>query len=97
MRGLAGTAGTITSAALIMIAVFSGFVFGSDPLVKMMGLGLASAIAIDATVVRLVLVPALMKLMGRANWWLPGWLGRALPGGRDDIGSPSARSDRVLV
>ena len=85
VRGLVGTAGTITSAALIMIAVFSGFVFGSDPLVKMMGLGLASAIALDATVVRLVLVPALMKLMGRANWWQPDWLGRALPGSRHDI------------
>ena len=56
-RGLAGTARTITCAALIMVAVFSGFMFAQDPLAKMMGLGLATAIAIDATIVRLVLVP----------------------------------------
>ena len=83
MRGLAGTARTITSAALIMVAVFGGFVLGADPLVKMMGLGLATAIALDATVVRLVLVPATMKLLGEANWWLPGWLDRLLPGSPD--------------
>jgi RND superfamily putative drug exporter len=79
VRGLAGTARTITSAALIMVAVFGGFVLGDDPLTKMMGLGLATAIAVDATVVRLVLVPATMTLLGRANWWLPPWLGRLLP------------------
>jgi RND superfamily putative drug exporter len=78
--GLAGTARTITSAALIMVAVFGGFVFATDPLTKMMGLGLATAIAVDATIVRLVLVPATMKLLGRANWWLPRWLDRLLPG-----------------
>jgi RND superfamily putative drug exporter len=81
-RGLASTARTITCAALIMVAVFSGFMFGGDPLAKMMGLGLAAAIAIDATIVRLILVPATMTLLGKANWWLPGWLDRALPGGR---------------
>ena len=86
VRGLAATARTITSAALIMVVVFGGFAFGADPLAKMMGLGLATAIAIDATVVRLVLVPATMKLMGRANWWLPGWLDRVLPGGRNGTG-----------
>jgi RND superfamily putative drug exporter len=86
VRGLAGTARTITSAALIMVVVFGGFAVGEDPLAKMMGLGLATAIAVDATIVRLVLVPATMKLMGRANWWLPGWLDRVLPGGRDDTG-----------
>ncbi|MBM0123519.1 MMPL family transporter [Pimelobacter simplex] len=80
-RGLAGTARTITSAALIMVAVFGGFVLTSEPLAKMLGLGLATAIALDATVVRLVLVPATMKLLGHANWWLPGWLDRLLPGG----------------
>src|SRR4029079_16322311 len=79
VRGLAGTARTITSATLIMVAVFGGFVLGDDPLTKMMGLGLATAIAVDATVVRLVLVPATMTLLGRANWWLPPWLGRLLP------------------
>jgi RND superfamily putative drug exporter len=79
VRGQAGTARTITSAALIMVAVFGGFVLGDDPLTKMMGLGLATAIAVDATVVRLVLVPATMTLLGRANWWLPAWLDRLLP------------------
>jgi len=84
VRGLAGTARTITSAALIMVAVFGGFVLADDPLTKMMGLGLATAIAVDATIVRLVLVPATMKLLGRANWWLPAWLDRLLPGRPDD-------------
>ena len=53
----------------------------------MMGLGLATAIAVDATIVRMVLVPATMKLLGRANWWLPGWLDRLIPG-RPAEGSP---------
>ena len=79
IEGIAGTGRTITAAALIMVAVFSGFVLGSDPVVKMMGVGLATAIFLDATVVRLILVPATMKLLGAANWWLPGWLDRLLP------------------
>lgn len=79
IEGIAGTGRTITAAALIMVAVFSGFVLGSDPVVKMMGVGLATAIFLDATVVRLILVPATMKLLGDANWWLPGWLDRLLP------------------
>ncbi|MEZ5225225.1 MAG: MMPL family transporter [Acidimicrobiales bacterium] len=79
VAGLAGTGRVITSAALIMISVFGAFSLGDDPVVKMMGLGLASAILIDATVVRCVLVPATMKLLGDANWWLPAWLDRLLP------------------
>lgn len=79
IEGIAGTGRTITAAALIMVAVFSGFILGSDPVVKMMGVGLATAIFLDATVVRLVLVPATMKLLGDANWWLPRWLDRLLP------------------
>jgi RND superfamily putative drug exporter len=79
IAGIAGTGRTITAAALIMVAVFSGFVLGSDPVVKMMGVGLATAIFLDATVVRLVLVPATMKLLGDANWWLPRCLDRLLP------------------
>ncbi len=79
IRGLAGTARVITSAALIMISVFGGFVLGDDPVLKMLGLGLATAIFVDVTAVRLVLVPASMKLMGEANWWLPAWLDRRLP------------------
>ncbi|KAA1417067.1 MMPL family transporter [Nocardioides humilatus] len=79
IEGIAGTGRTITAAALIMVAVFSGFVLGSDPVVKMMGVGLATAIFLDATVIRMVLVPATMKLLGDANWWLPAWLDRLLP------------------
>ena len=75
---LAGTARVITSAALIMIAVFGGFVLDDDPRIKMFGLGLATAILVDATIIRLVLVPATMTLLGDANWWLPRWLGRWL-------------------
>jgi RND superfamily putative drug exporter len=78
-RGLAGTGRIITSAALIMIAVFLSFVGSPVPSLKMLGLGLATAIAIDATLVRMVLVPATMSLLGDANWWLPRWLDRALP------------------
>jgi putative drug exporter of the RND superfamily len=79
IRGIAGTARVITSAALIMISVFLGFVLGDDPAIKMFGLGLATAIFVDATIVRMVLVPATMKLLGDANWWLPRWLDRLLP------------------
>ncbi|MGD2100992.1 MAG: MMPL family transporter [Acidimicrobiia bacterium] len=79
VKGISSTARVITSAALIMISVFLGFVLGDDASIKMMGLGLATAIFIDATVVRMVLVPATMKLMGDANWWIPKWLDRVLP------------------
>jgi RND superfamily putative drug exporter len=79
IEGISATARVITSAALIMISVFAAFVLGEDPVIKMFGLGLASAVLIDATVVRIVLVPATMKLLGDWNWWLPGWLDRLLP------------------
>jgi RND superfamily putative drug exporter len=79
VHGLASTARVITSAALIMVSVFLGFVFGEDPTVKMLGLGLATAIFVDATLVRMVLVPSAMALMGDANWWLPAPLARLLP------------------
>jgi RND superfamily putative drug exporter len=78
-RGLAATGRVITSGALIMVVVFLGFVTDPSPFVQMIGLGLAAAIAIDATVVRMILVPATMTLLGKANWWLPGWLDRVLP------------------
>ncbi len=81
VRGISGTARVITSAALIMVAVFLSFAVAEDPSTKMFGLGLATAIFIDATVVRMVLVPATMTLLGRANWWLPRWLDRVLPRG----------------
>jgi putative drug exporter of the RND superfamily len=79
IRGIAGTARVITSAALIMICVFLGFALGDDPATKMFGVGLATAIFIDATIVRLVFVPAAMTLLGDANWWMPRWLDRLLP------------------
>ena len=69
----------ITSAALIMVCVFTSFVLNGDPVVKEFGVGLAVAIAIDATVVRCLLVPAVMTLLGKASWWMPSWLGRRLP------------------
>ena len=77
--GVATSARTITSAALIMIAVFIGFAFAGMPLVAQLGVACAVAIAVDATVVRLVLVPALMAMFDQWNWWLPGWLDRILP------------------
>ena len=77
--GVATSARTITSAALIMIAVFIGFAFAGMPLVAQLGVACAVAIAVDATVVRLVLVPALMAVFDDWNWWLPAWLARILP------------------
>ncbi|MFE1552738.1 MMPL family transporter [Streptomyces sp. NPDC058718] len=81
VEGVSRTARIITSAALIMVAVFLSFAVAEDPSTKMFGLGLATAIFIDATVVRMVLVPATMTLLGRTNWWLPKWLDRILPRG----------------
>ncbi|MGW4650232.1 MMPL family transporter [Kitasatospora sp. NPDC004289] len=79
VQGLTRTAGVITSAALIMVSVFLGYLLSGDPVVKMFGIGLATAVALDATVVRGLLVPTSMVLLGRANWWLPARLGRLLP------------------
>jgi RND superfamily putative drug exporter len=78
-EGLASSARTISSAALIMTAVFSVFVLTGVPSIKELGFGTAVAIALDATLVRLILVPAAMQLMGKWNWWLPQWLDRLLP------------------
>jgi RND superfamily putative drug exporter len=77
--GLAATARVITAAAAIMVVVFGSFIGESDRIVKLFGVGLASAVFLDATVVRMLLVPATMELLGDANWWLPRWLDRALP------------------
>ncbi|AXE23959.1 MMPL family transporter [Streptomyces globosus] len=87
VEGVSGTARIITSAALIMVAVFLSFAVADDPSAKMFGLGLATAIFVDATVVRMVLVPATMTLLGRANWWLPAWLDRLLPRSPVGIGT----------
>jgi putative drug exporter of the RND superfamily len=78
-RGIATTGRLITSAALIMTVVFLSFVANPSALVKMIGLGLSTAIVLDATIVRVVVVPATMVLLGHANWWLPRWLDRRLP------------------
>jgi putative drug exporter of the RND superfamily len=77
--GLAVSARVITSAALIMVSVYTSFILNGDPTVKQFGLGLAAAIAVDATIVRCLLVPAVMVMLGRANWWLPGWASRLIP------------------
>jgi RND superfamily putative drug exporter len=77
--GLAKTARVITAAAAIMVVVFLAFVFSTEVFLKLMGVGMATAILVDATVVRMVLVPAVMQLLGRANWWIPRWLDRILP------------------
>ena len=78
-RGLALTSRVISAAAAIMIAVFLSFALSDQRVVKEFGIGLAVAIFLDATIVRLVLVPSVMQLMGRANWWMPHWLDRLIP------------------
>jgi RND superfamily putative drug exporter len=78
-QGLAASAGTISSAALIMVAVFAIFAFTGVPQIKEIGVGLAVAIFLDATVIRLVLVPTTLELLGERNWWLPESLDRVLP------------------
>ncbi len=78
-RGLAATGGTITAAAAIMIVVFGSFILGGQRIIKEFGVGLAAAIFVDAVIIRTALVPSLMLLMGKANWWFPAWLDRVLP------------------
>jgi RND superfamily putative drug exporter len=78
-EGLARTARVITAAALIMVAVFGAFALSPEVFLKLIGIGMAAAILIDATIVRMVLVPAVMQLLGDRNWWLPGWLDRLIP------------------
>jgi putative drug exporter of the RND superfamily len=77
--GIANTGRVITSAALIMVSVFFAFIINGDPTVKQFGVGMGIAVAVDATLVRCLLVPAVMTLLGNANWWFPGWLDRLLP------------------
>jgi RND superfamily putative drug exporter len=79
VNGFQHGARVVTAAAIIMISVFSGFILSSESLVKTIGFGLAAAVALDAFVVRMTIVPAVMALLGRAAWWLPGWLNRILP------------------
>jgi RND superfamily putative drug exporter len=96
VHGLSNTARVITSAALIMISVFGAFVLGDDPMGKMFGIGMGVAVLLDATLVRMVLVPATMSLVGNANWWLPRWLDRLLPH-LDLEGTSSVETDADVV
>lgn len=99
VRGLSSTGRVISSAAAIMVAVFLGFATEVDAVVKMLGVGMAAAILLDATVIRMVLVPATMSLLGDRNWWVPGWLDRLLPVVRaeleddDVVAVPTAPAD----
>jgi len=78
-EGLAKTARVITAAAAIMVSVFLALAVSDEIFLTLLGVGMAAAIFLDATVVRMVLVPALMQIVGRANWWIPDWLDRRLP------------------
>ena len=78
-RGMASTGRVITAAAAIMVTVFGAFVLGDQVLIKVIGLGLATAVLVDATIIRMVLVPSTMELLGERNWWIPRWLDRVLP------------------
>ncbi len=92
-RGLAATSAVITTAAAVMVMVFLGFAAETGVFFKMMGLGMAVAIALDATLVRMVLVPATMALLGDRNWWIPAWLDRVLP--HVDVEGPGDREGGV--
>ncbi|MEV4324888.1 MMPL family transporter [Microbispora rosea] len=99
-EGLGSTGRVITSAALIMVAVFTAFIAYPDPLVKVFGVGLAVAVAVDATLIRGFLVPATMVLLDRLNWWIPRWLDRILPnlsieGHEEDCGPAEAEPEPV--
>jgi RND superfamily putative drug exporter len=91
-NGLAATARVITAAAAIMVFVFGAFLLENDRTFKLFGIGLATAIFLDATIVRMLLVPATMELLGDKNWWLPKWLDRLLPN-IDVEGTPDQVSD----
>jgi RND superfamily putative drug exporter len=97
--GLSATARVITAAAAIMCTFFLSFVLGDNIIIKLFGIGFASAIFIDATLIRMVIVPSTMELLGDANWWLPGWLDRILP--HLDVegppGIPAADLERELA
>jgi RND superfamily putative drug exporter len=79
VSGLRGGRAVVTAAAIIMVSVFGGFVFSELAMVRPLGFGLAIGVLFDAFVVRMLLVPALMHLFGRAAWWLPRWLNRIIP------------------
>ncbi len=101
LEGLASTGRVITAAAAIMVAVFAAFIPSPDVVLKVIGVGMASAILIDATVVRLLLVPAVMHLLGRANWWLPEAMSRRIPQlhieGRPEVHLPAQRRPETVT
>jgi RND superfamily putative drug exporter len=78
-RGLALTGRVITAAAAIMITVFASFMLTDERITKLFGLGLASAVLVDALIIRSILVPAIMQIFGKAAWWMPEWLSKILP------------------
>ncbi len=105
-RGLAGSGRVVVIAALILSSVFMAFIPSTDSIIKLFGVALASAVLIDAFVVRLILVPSLMSMFGKANWWLPGWLERILPTVKvepgedeiaDDVEGGGSETDRQPV
>jgi putative drug exporter of the RND superfamily len=93
--GLSATARVITAAAAIMCSLFLSFVLGDNIIIKLFGIGFAAAIFIDATLIRMVIVPSTMELLGDANWWLPGWLDRILP--HLDVEGPDADTAAILA
>jgi len=95
-QGLARTGRIITSAALILVVVAGSFAFTNLVLVKAVGLGLALAIVIDATLIRSLLVPATMRVLGHWNWWAPRWLNRPLDAVERLIGSPVERDEDAV-
>jgi putative drug exporter of the RND superfamily len=90
-RGLQSTGRVITAAASIMIVVFASFALGDDRIIKLFGIGLASAVFFDAVIIRCLLVPAIMEILGRRAWWLPSWMERRLP--RLAIEAPDAQPE----
>ena len=92
-RGLAGSGRVVMIAAAIMASVFLAFVPTPEATIKLFGIALSSAVIIDAFLVRLVLVPSLMSILGKANWWLPGWLDRILPRVQIEPGADEIQDD----
>jgi RND superfamily putative drug exporter len=106
VEGVGSTARVITSAALIMISVFGAFILASEVTTKLFGVGLALAVLLDVTLVRMILVPAAMSLLGNRAWWLPGWLETRLPAidiegqpsvDQSEPSTPTSDRERVLV
>ena len=101
-RGLGGSGRVVVIAAAIMSSVFLAFVPSTNSTIKLFGIALASAVIIDAFIVRLVLVPSIMSMLGKANWWLPAWLDRILPRvhiepGEDEVADDESGTPREPV